>query len=376
MARERSGYVYEKDGSWYARITFTNEQGKRRDIKRKANNKTEAKKLLNALLHELENKGCQSIETSRLTFNDLANFYEAHYLHPASYIGERKVSGMRDWKHARYYLTVFRNYFGKQLLRQITYSDLRTFRMARLQTPTQYNRQRSPSTVNRELACLRRILNIAEREGYISKNPFRSGDCLISVSDEVKRERVLSHDEEKRLLAACVGRCAHLRPLIIAGLDTAMRSGELIKLVWGDVCFDSDLIRIRTLNSKTGRARLVAMTPRLKEELWGLYYARPQNVDELVFGVTDNFKNGFATVCRTARIEGFRFHDTRHTAITRMVAAGVAPMEIMKVSGHSQMSTFARYVNPTEQAVKKAAEALSTYNSEVTTPLEISGLVN
>jgi hypothetical protein len=37
MARERTGYTYQdRKGRWYARVTFTNEQGVRRDIKRSA----------------------------------------------------------------------------------------------------------------------------------------------------------------------------------------------------------------------------------------------------------------------------------------------------------------------------------------------------
>lgn len=37
MAKDRTGYTYQdSNGRWYARITFTNEQGIRRDIKRSA----------------------------------------------------------------------------------------------------------------------------------------------------------------------------------------------------------------------------------------------------------------------------------------------------------------------------------------------------
>ncbi len=145
-----------------------------------------------------------------------------------------------------------------------------------------------------------------------------------------------------------------------------MRSGELIKLRWSEVFFDSRLILIKAENSKTARSRLVAMTPRLYDELLRLWRASSQDTGTRVFGVTDNFKKGFAAACSLARVEGFRFHDARHTAITRMVAAGVAPMECMKVSGHSQYATFARYVNPTEQAVRRAADALAVFNAQAT----------
>ena len=89
-----------------------------------------------------------------------------------------------------------------------------------------------------------------------------------------------------------------------------------------------------------------------------LYHCR----NELVFGIKDTVKRSFASACRDAEIEGFRFHDCRHTAITRMIQAGLSPMEVMKVSGHTQMNTFARYVNPNTQAVTRIADVLSAYN--------------
>ncbi|MGH9967341.1 MAG: hypothetical protein ACREBG_05855, partial [Pyrinomonadaceae bacterium] len=45
--------------------------------------------------------------------------------------------------------------------------------------------------------------------------------------------------------------------------------------------------------------------------------------------------------------------DCRHTAITRMIQAGIPATETMKISGHTQFVTFARYVNVNEQAEKE-----------------------
>jgi integrase len=80
----------------------------------------------------------------------------------------------------------------------------------------------------------------------------------------------------------------------------------------------------------------------------------------------NNVRKSFANACKVAGVDGFRYHDCRHSALTRMIAAGVAPMEAMKVSGHSQYATFARYINPTEQAVRKAADALAIFNAQAT----------
>jgi len=88
--------------------------------------------------------------------------------------------------------------------------------------------QRSIATVNREPAYLRCLLNIAERNGWINRNPFKCGDALIHVADERKREHILTREEESRMLAACTGPRAHLRPIMIAALDTGCRLGELL----------------------------------------------------------------------------------------------------------------------------------------------------
>ncbi len=69
-------------------------------------------------------------------------------------------------------LKFFVNTFGRQKLKAITYEHLRTYRNERLSTGTHQSKQRSLATVNREMAYLRRILNIAERNGWVTKNPF------------------------------------------------------------------------------------------------------------------------------------------------------------------------------------------------------------
>jgi integrase len=73
------------------------------------------------------------------------------------------------------------------------------------------------------------MLNVAEREGWILWSPFAAGDSLISLADEKKRERILTREEEIKLLAACdTPQRAHLKAIVICALDTGMhRSGRL-----------------------------------------------------------------------------------------------------------------------------------------------------
>ena len=45
------------------------------------------------------------------------------------------------------------------------------------------------------------MFNVALRECWINRNPFSSAVPLISLADEQRRERILTRDEETRLLA-------------------------------------------------------------------------------------------------------------------------------------------------------------------------------
>jgi integrase len=95
--------------------------------------------------------------------------------------------------------------------------------------------------------------------------------------------------------------------------------------------------------------------------LLALREVAPSNYQGLVFGIKDTVKNGFLSALHEAGIEDFRFHDCRHTAITRMIQAGIPATETMKISGHTQFVTFARYVNVNEQAARKGAARLAAY---------------
>jgi len=76
-----------------------------------------------------------------------------------------------------------------------------------------------------------------------------------------------------------------------------------------------------------------------------------------IFGTSD-FKKAFIGACSDAGLDDVRFHDLRHTAITRMLEKGISPPLVMKISGHTQMKTFMRYVNQTEASIFEIAKRL------------------
>jgi len=336
------------------------------------------------LLREFEERGARSVENDRMIFAELAEHYRENYLKEAEYVDGRKVGGLRSVSSAKTFLNSLCEHFSNRRLRTITYGDIQRFRSTRLKTPikrsepkkpikrieqqapTKRSEQRSIASVNRELTLLRRMMGIAEREGWIIKNPFDMGEPLINPADEKKRERILSREEEMRLLEACTGRTSHLRPILICALDTGMRHGEILKLIWADIDFTNGLITVRAFNTKTMRERQVAMTIRLEQELWKLYQTA-QNKNALVFGIKDNVKRSFNTVRSTAKLPDVRFHDLRHTAATRLVAKHLPLSEVGRVLGHTQPTTTYRYVNSNVETAKRAALALDTFQAEIQT---------
>ncbi|MGI8467154.1 MAG: tyrosine-type recombinase/integrase [Pyrinomonadaceae bacterium] len=132
-------------------------------------------------------------------------------------------------------------------------------------------------------------------------NPFGKTEKLISNASEKARERVLSYQEEIRLLNEYAGEREHIKPILICVLDTAMRPEEIYKLNWSDIDFDNSVITILAENTKTETERIVGIIPRLKNELEKIWTSSPQLPNFTVFGVK-SIKTAFKTACRKARI--------------------------------------------------------------------------
>jgi integrase len=361
MANKRQKDYRIRDGKVYARITYTDEKGRRRDVMRLADSRAHAKELAAQMRSEMKDHGSRIVDADKLKFETLAGYYEEDRVKPAEYAEGHKVAGLRSLSSVKLMLRTLVAHFGRRLIKTITPTDVERFKVARLNTTAQRSKEKlTIATVNRELELLRAIFGYARREGWLVRSPFERLRGIISKADERRRDRTLSFDEEKRLLEACDDpRRQHLRPILICALDTAMRKGEIIKLCWRDIDLNARTITITAMNSKTGEKRTVGMTARLYDELTRLWEASPQDPDGSVFGIKDTFKRSFATACRLAAVEDFRFHDSRHTATTRLVETkALHTQEAMKVTGHSQQTTFARYVNPQDETARRAADAL------------------
>ncbi len=135
-----------------------------------------------------------------------------------------------------------------------------------------------------------------------------------------------------------------------------MRQGEILSLKWCNV----DLQRgIATLHeTKNGERRSVPLNKTvwnlLKEKSRVRYLATATSLrlsDYIFTSSTGTMKDGghlrrdFMAALKQARIEGFRFHDLRHTFATRIVQRGIDLYKVQKLLGHRDVKTTQRYAH-------------------------------
>jgi integrase len=359
--KERTGEVFQnkKTNKWIARVGYTNTKGKRTAIQKTAETKADAQKLLRKLLDKFEGNGVEFVENDKLTFEDLLDYYERQYVKPAKFIDDRKIEGLRNYKRVKGFLKQFRAYFGRTKLSKIGYDEIVAFRSYRFSIPTHYKKTRNIATMNREISCLRRVFNIAIRKGWLLRNPVNMGEPLIDKSAERRRDRILTLDEERRLLDACTGKRTHLKPLIIILLDSGARRGETLKLKFGDLDFENKMITFQALNTKTLKTRQVMMTNRVYDELQKLWESSDKNAESYVFSFSD-VRKSFNVACQEAGIEtgrphGITIHSLRHTAATRLVKGQMPIQMVGRILSHQDPITTYRYLSVNDETLREAA---------------------
>src|ERR1019366_4858912 len=113
-------------------------------------------------------------------------------------------------------------FFKKVPLDMITVQDVEVFKQKRLAMKSpRTKRLLKPATVNRELACLRQLINYFIRNEVVTLNPVTSIKFLAENNEQT---RVISFDEQKKYLAEC---SQPLRNVAALMLETGMRPDEL-----------------------------------------------------------------------------------------------------------------------------------------------------
>jgi integrase len=221
-----------------------------------------------------------------------------------------------------------------------------------------------PSSVRRDLNPLRHVYKFAKRErGLPVPDIFRD---INIPPDPPARERRLTGAERGELLKATV-KCRGKRQyrlwysLILAAYCTALRRGELLKLLWGDIDFEKRTLLVWAENSKTRKARLLPLENGLCFQLM-LYRSTLSEQERApssrVFSISGTaHEQAWRRIVKRAQIEDLHFHDLRHAGATRYDELGLTRSENEYMLGHSGSSTNSRYVHAEIERIRVKLDA-------------------
>jgi integrase len=206
----------------------------------------------------------------------------------------------------------------------------------------------APASVAREMNLLKSVLRYARVElEWIRADPMAD---IRRPGGHRARDRRVSDDELERMRLA-LGWVADVPPanasqriavMMLVAVETAMRSGELCSLTWGQV--HEKYVRLD--KTKNGDAREVPLSRRARALLDML----PRDA-ATVFGVNDALRDALWRKARArAEIVGMTFHDLRHEAVTRL-ARKLDVLDLSRMSGHRDLKSLRRYYNPAAEEI-------------------------
>lgn len=218
--------------------------------------------------------------------------------------------------------------FREQRLNQITVPMVLKYR-------NEVMERSSAANASRHHALLRSILSKAIERGELAgPNPAAK---IKQHRENNHRLRFLSEEEIARLLYMCHPR---LFPVVACALLTGMRKGEILGLRWENV----DLSRgtLYVLQSKSGKPREIPVSPKLAQALRSLIPA----AEGPVFEIPEiTLRRAFSRALKDAGIEGFRFHDLRHTFASHYVMRTGDLPSLQKLLGHHSPMMTRRYAH-------------------------------
>ncbi|HEY3706045.1 MAG TPA: integrase [Terracidiphilus sp.] len=304
--------------------------------------------------------------------------------------------------------------FGKdRLLADIEAADIAEYQKARLAEP----KNPSNRSINMDIGVLRKIL-------IYTGHWARLKDEVHMLPERADVGKALTAEQEALLLQECARSVSRaLLPFVTLAIDTGARYDTIRTLQWGRVDLQKRRIQIGKDKTAAGTGRVVPLNARALETLsiWALEFP-DRKPDHYVFpvsryglhgkkgtfgGVVKVFDNDpkkpvgtiqsawesakrrtqrrcpscMAGTLRDGKTKGyrcetcgavleqlpaglvsFRFHDLRHTAVSRMIAAGQPLPIIAKVVGW-RLSTVIemaeRYGHFEESAMRRAVEAIA-----------------
>ena len=270
---------------------------------------------------------------------------------------EYAKTNKRSWLRDEQMLKHLHGYFGTQRdLSGITPVDIEGYKLKR-------RAKVSGATVNRELALLKRMFNLAITwDFFFDLNPVRKVKFFKEFNTGA---RIVSPEEEEKLIRNAA---PFMQDLIQFGLNTGLRIGEIFSLRWSSVDMHKGILNI--LAQKTGKTRVVPLNTEARRvlETWAM-----GKKNDFVFYNHEtgkpfvDLKTGFALACRKAAITDVSWHTLRHTFASRLLDRGVDIVTVQQLLGHSTVTVTMRYTHTNLDSKRAAVAKLVSFGDNLVT---------
>lgn len=243
--------------------------------------------------------------------------------------------------------------------------DLTTARIERF-IKERLEAKKKPATVNRETGALRQALNLARKQGRLTRIPYvpmlGENNARQGFFERADFEAVAAKLEEP---ITDIARFAYL---------SGWRKGEILPMTWAAV--DRAAREIRLATSKNGQGRVLGYDEgsELEDLIDRRWKAREFTTRDKQTGLSEyvfhrrgapivDFKKAWGKACKDAKVPGRLFHDLRRTAVRDMMRAGVPQSVAMAISGHKTISVFNRYNITSEDDKREGLRRLQAHRA-------------
>ncbi|MGB8477611.1 MAG: site-specific integrase [Acidobacteriaceae bacterium] len=276
-----------------------------------------------------------------------------------------------SWKHLE-------PVFAKMLL-----SDISAQTISRYQSKRQ-EEEASGRSINIEIGLIRQVMIHHRIWQTIAPD-------VTMLSEREDIGRALSADEEASLLAAAHKSVSRsLYTAILVSIHTGVRNEELRLLRWSQVDFLKEQIQVGKSKTRGGEGRIIPLSgtalatlkdwhaqfPNAKpthyvfpSERYGLHgkkdtfggVVKVYECDPLV--PIASWKSSWTTCRELAKVE-CRWHDLRHTFVSKMGENGVPEQTLLALTGHMSRKMLERYSHSRNEAKRAAVKMFDVPREE------------
>ncbi len=207
----------------------------------------------------------------------------------------------------------------------------------------------SDSTIQKEIALLRHLFNVAAKE-WAWKGFENPADGLTLGKSEARF--VFITKEQEQALWKAMSECdnPYFWPLVVCALETTMRKSSLLAMRWDKTDLDG---RIAQVGSKTGTVNIP-----LSQHIVGVLRETPRHASGRIFPMSANAVDmAWDGVRVKAGVPTLQFRDIRHLGATAYARRGFSAHQLRAVLGHKTLYMAQVYVNLVQQDVLDAMDA-------------------